>query len=343
MSAFEECTGLVEVINLSPLHIEAGSYDHGSVAAYALEVHGGDSRLVTADDYLFYTTADGNNHLVGYIGTATNLTLPNNYQSQSYRIHRAAFCGRPDLVSITIPSGVTEIGEYAFYNCSGLTSVTISEGVTHIGFGAFSWCSSLTSITLPGSLHYIEGNAFEECYNLETIHFCGSNPQWIALAWERIELNSSVTVYCNGEELVPPPFIHDYNSAHSYDTFYVNDEMYFEWDGNADAKLALQDNTVHLTKDHDYSIALRGWIGFNQPIVGFGYFIDTYEFTYDDEFIDETEEAVLAAGGPYASRFRITVPVDHLDVGSHQIGFVLELQDGTVVLLHAELTIVISE
>ena len=50
---------------------------------------------------------------------------------------------------LTIPNGVTSIGDYAFYNCSGLTSVTIGNGVTNIGVGAFYGCSGLKDITVP--------------------------------------------------------------------------------------------------------------------------------------------------------------------------------------------------
>ena len=47
-----------------------------------------------------------------------------------------------------IPNSVTNIGELAFYGCSGLTSVTIPNSVTSIGEGAFSDCSGLTSIVV---------------------------------------------------------------------------------------------------------------------------------------------------------------------------------------------------
>ena len=47
-----------------------------------------------------------------------------------------------------VPSGVTQMGERAFYGCSGLTSITLPESVTEIGEFAFSDCSGLTSITL---------------------------------------------------------------------------------------------------------------------------------------------------------------------------------------------------
>ena len=41
------------------------------------------------------------------------------------------------MTSVTIPNSVTEIGECAFWDCSGLTSVTIPNSVTSIGGGAF--------------------------------------------------------------------------------------------------------------------------------------------------------------------------------------------------------------
>ena len=61
---------------------------------------------------------------------------------------------------VTIPAGVTEIGEVAFPGFSSLTRVTIPEGVTKIGEGAFHGCSSLTSVTIPASVTSIGDWAF---------------------------------------------------------------------------------------------------------------------------------------------------------------------------------------
>lgn len=50
------------------------------------------------------------------------------------------------MTSVTIPEGVTSIGESAFRYCSGLTSLTIPSSVTSIGYGAFYGCRGLTSL-----------------------------------------------------------------------------------------------------------------------------------------------------------------------------------------------------
>jgi len=68
-----------------------------------------------------------------------------------------------------IPESVTEIYDYAFYNCSGLTSITIPESVTSVGERAFSGCSGLTSINIPESVTSISYSAFFGCTSLPVI------------------------------------------------------------------------------------------------------------------------------------------------------------------------------
>lgn len=74
-----------------------------------------------------------------------------------------------DVTSVTIESGVTGIGDYAFVNCSALKSVSIPSSVTSIGENAFSGCSALESVTIPGSVASIGDFAFEMCDNLESV------------------------------------------------------------------------------------------------------------------------------------------------------------------------------
>ncbi|MDR2662342.1 MAG: leucine-rich repeat domain-containing protein [Treponema sp.] len=91
-------------------------------------------------------------------------------QSRDFQITgRTLVKYRGTAAEVRIPAGVTSIGDYAFYDCSGLTSVTLPEGVTSIGKGAFSGCSGLTSVTLPASVTSIEERAFEGCSGLTSI------------------------------------------------------------------------------------------------------------------------------------------------------------------------------
>ena len=62
-----------------------------------------------------------------------------------------AFYGCGGLTSIEISNTVTSIGDYAFYGCGGLTSIAIPNTVTSIGWGVFLYCGSLSEIVVDSS------------------------------------------------------------------------------------------------------------------------------------------------------------------------------------------------
>ena len=81
----------------------------------------------------------------------------------------------PDGV-ITLPSGVTEIGDNFFLGCENITFVKLNNNITSIGKYAFSACVRLTTIkcaatdpngvaTLPSSMTEISENLFGSGYN----------------------------------------------------------------------------------------------------------------------------------------------------------------------------------
>ncbi len=75
--------------------------------------------------------------------------------------------GRKSIVSI--PCGVTRIGDGAFYWCNRLGSIAIPDSVTSIGDDGFHFCTSLTDITIPNSVTNIGYYAFENCTSLGSI------------------------------------------------------------------------------------------------------------------------------------------------------------------------------
>ena len=81
--------------------------------------------------------------------------------------------------SITVESGVTTIGDYAFYGMTASTSISLPDGILTIGNYAFLACSSITELTLPASLTSIGNTAFTGCTSLTKITNLATTPQTI--------------------------------------------------------------------------------------------------------------------------------------------------------------------
>ena len=129
-----------------------------------------------------------------------------------------AFRDCSGLTSIEIPNRVTSIGSDAFDGCSGLTSVTIGNRVTSIGNTAFSYCTGLTSVTIPNSVTGIGDYAFYECYHLTSVTIgnsvtsIGSSAFGGCSSMTSVTIPSSVTIIgegafflCNGLTSVTIP------------------------------------------------------------------------------------------------------------------------------------------
>lgn len=64
------------------------------------------------------------------------------------------------LKSVTLPSTLTKIGRYSFYNCTSLKSINITESLTEIGNSAFYNCNSLNKETID-KIKEINENSIE--------------------------------------------------------------------------------------------------------------------------------------------------------------------------------------
>lgn len=90
---------------------------------------------------------------------------------------------------------VTQIGSFAFCQCTGLTKITIPNTVRHIGFYAFLGCTGLTSMTIPKSVETIDYSAFESCEGLTSFDVDWQTPPAIdESVFTKVDL-SQVTLY----------------------------------------------------------------------------------------------------------------------------------------------------
>ena len=107
-----------------------------------------------------------NGVLTKYVGREKEVTIPDGVTA----IGEEAFSWCSRLTNIVIPESVTAIGRCAFSNCGRLTSIVIPDSVTAIGEEAFWYCSRLTSIVIPDSVTAIGYGAFIGCSSDLEIH-----------------------------------------------------------------------------------------------------------------------------------------------------------------------------
>ena len=161
--AFRYCNELMSVtLSSGVASIGRGAFSDCNKLT-AIAVDSGNNAYVSSDGILYgKSKKDFLQCPAGKAGTVTIL-------SGVTRIGDYAFSGCRGLTSVSIPSTVTDMGEYAFYSCSSLTSVAIPSSVTSIGDYAFSSCSRLTSVTIPSKVTRVGASAFSYCDGLTAV------------------------------------------------------------------------------------------------------------------------------------------------------------------------------
>lgn len=113
--------------------------------------------------------------VVRYLGNAQNVVIPAVYNDGSngsgpvVRISDNLFKGNNNIISVTLPSGIEYIGEYAFSSCTSLQSINLPEGIKAIDNYAFYSCTKLNNVVLPRTLSKIERGTFSDCDTLTEI------------------------------------------------------------------------------------------------------------------------------------------------------------------------------
>ena len=126
-----------------------------SIAPNAFYGTAWDSNLTGGEVYLGKT-------LYKYAGgmyTDTEITV----KEGTLGIAGNAFNGMDKLVKVTLPAGLTNIGEYAFGGAqtgTGITEIVLPDSVTEIGANAFRNAKNLAKADIGANIAYIGDNAF---------------------------------------------------------------------------------------------------------------------------------------------------------------------------------------
>ena len=115
-NAFQFCTGLTSI------EIPNSVISIGTDAFYGCS----DLTYVNIEDLVAWCKISFGSDLANPVAYADNLYL-----------------NGEKVTDLVLPDGITSIGNYAFYSCSGLTSIEIPNSVTSIGNEAFYNCRSL--------------------------------------------------------------------------------------------------------------------------------------------------------------------------------------------------------
>ena len=171
--AFSDCSGLAKITSLAEIPPVCSSNVFDGVNKINCEL------IVPIVSVVAYKQARGWNEFSNITAATVrcgdsitwtlddlgNLTLSGSGEMWNYNYDDSPFKDY-GIKTVTIGDGITSIGNYVFYGCSGLTKLTLPNSVTSIGNNAFYECSGLTELTLPNSLESIEYSAFSGCSGL---------------------------------------------------------------------------------------------------------------------------------------------------------------------------------
>lgn len=143
------------------LHIGSGleEFDYDAFSGFSevknLSISPDNTRLTVNNGVLF--SADMTRLLLyPTLDESRTYTVPDGVAE----ISSGAFSAASNLTSVTLPSSLRLIDDYAFFGCHGLEELIIPEGVSEIGVQSISCCSSLAHVQLPESLRIIRKDAF---------------------------------------------------------------------------------------------------------------------------------------------------------------------------------------
>ncbi len=154
--------------------------------------------------YVFGTSSYIGSTLTNQSGTDYYIPTTLHYvkitDETSVKAHSFENCS--SLYEISLPYGVTNIGDYAFSGCSRLSSFEIPRTVSTIGDSAFLGCNQLISLTIPYKVASIGINAFPTGVDIIWIY----NPSYTASSLGITNCLTRVKVQSGVKNVVPGAF-----------------------------------------------------------------------------------------------------------------------------------------
>ena len=106
----------------------------------------------------FYNCSELNEVHISDLSAWCNIAFASADANPLYYAHNLYLNG--ELVTVlVIPDNVTNIRDYAFYDCTGLTSVVIGNSATSIGNAAFENCTELKTVINFSNLTFSKGSS----------------------------------------------------------------------------------------------------------------------------------------------------------------------------------------
>ena len=155
--------------------------------------------------------------------------------------------------TVTLPTTVTKINDYAFDNCAALTGIEVNKGVTTIGSNAFSNCTSMSTVILPSTLTSLGVKAFNNDNALISIGCKAKTPPVCQVSGSGTNAFSpfDVTHFSNARLRVPTGYKSAYQTAAVWKLFStitesssMVDEDVVQGDVNGDGVVNISDVTV---------------------------------------------------------------------------------------------------
>lgn len=93
------------------------------------------------------------------------------YRSNPLCIARNLYLNGELVTDLVIPNDITEVKNYAFYNCLSIEDLVVSDKVTNIMDYAFYNCKNIKNISMPNDIKRIAVGAFNKCAALESVYY----------------------------------------------------------------------------------------------------------------------------------------------------------------------------